>query len=97
MVENYQYRKDIDRAINIINALDNALSSKYNIGDGNLLEYIERELGKYYDSSEVDAATEKLNNDLTELYGSLDDLTESLVDFNEELIDFDKDNNNLIN
>ena len=89
MYDDYQLRKDINRVITFLNNLEKIED------DDSILALLKEELGKYYDSSEVDVISDKLNNDLEVLDDSLTDLTSSLVEFNDELISFDKDNNNL--
>lgn len=89
MYDDYQLRKDINRVITFLNNLEKIED------DDSILALLKEELGKYYDSSEVDVISDKLNNDLEVLDDSLTDLTGSLIEFNDELISFDKDNNNL--
>lgn len=90
MYDDYQLRKDIDRIITFLDNLE-----KLDNSDDGILAILKGELSKYYDSSEVDVVTEKLNGDLTELRSSLGDLTDGLVEFNGELIAFDESNTNL--
>ena len=89
MSYDYQLRKDINRVITFLNNLEKIED------DDSILALLKEELGKYYDSSEVDVVTGKLNDDLTELHSSLGDLTDGLVEFNGELIAFDESNTNL--
>lgn len=87
--DEYQLRKDIDRVITFLDNLEKL------DGDGDILAILRDELGKYYDSSDVDFISNKLNDDLSELDSSLNTLTSSLIEFNSELISFDEDNTNL--
>lgn len=89
MYDDYQLRKDINRVITFLNNLEKIED------DDSILALLKEELGKYYDSSEVDVVTGKLNDDLTELHSSLGDLTDGLIEFNGELIAFDESNTNL--
>lgn len=93
--EDYQMRKDIDRFKHFLDNLEYTLSTKYNIGDANIIEYINRQLSKYYDQSVADLHTANLQISLSNVSSSLTNLSESLEDFNGALIDFDDDNTNL--
>ena len=88
MPTNWENRRDLDRVRWLVDELDRLFSAN---GVSNFKEL----LNKYYDQSEIDLATSKLNKDLTALNSSLDVLNSSLVDFNAGLIDFDEDNTNL--
>ena len=84
----YQLRKDIDRFKAFLDDLeDTLLKNKC----GSLADIFD----KYYDQSEVDVATGKLQDDLMTLDTDLSSLYDNLIDFNQSLLTFNGDTTTL--